>query len=127
MEVSYTQATEQGDVQIVIRFRRASGRDGYLREQLTDRLKALTGKDNLDGNFWLFARAMSQANSTQGLPFAVPDENVGDEELLKAWNVWFGLDEDFHIECHNKLNTMQRPANPATGPVPLPADAPKNS
>lgn len=117
MEVSYGPIT--------ITLRKATIRDGWLREHLSARLQELyEGAANyVIAAIPSFATVVSQIASAQQLPFATVSDTDTDEALRAAFEDWLGQDEAFGDLCWRAIIDLRRPVDRATAPGKLPKDA----
>lgn len=112
---------------IKLTFRRSKNRDFRVREGLVDRLKALYPEVTVF-EARLFGQLATQIDGgAETLPFVLPTLESSDDDLLSAFKCWDELDETLGALCWSELDQLQKPADIATGPNPLPEDAQKNS
>lgn len=112
---------------INVTFRRAKNRDFRVREGLVQRLKTLY-PSGAEFEFRIFGRLATQIEEgAETLPFALPTLESDDGTIRAAFECWQDLDELFGEACWAELDQLQKPADVATGPHPLPEDAQKNS
>lgn len=113
---------------IEISFRRPTNADAFRREAIVSRLFPDGETSGMIGYYRLFGRIVTQTVSSRGLPFALPDDNATDDELKAAFDCFFReMDEDFTERCYTEFGKMAKAVDLATGPDPLPENAPKNS
>lgn len=113
---------------ITITFRRATIRDGWLREFLTARLQdiySVTAPAYVLAAIPSFARIVSQVDKAEALPFALVSDTDTDEAIQQAFECWIAQDEAFGDQCWRAIESLRKPADPAA--VPLPKDADPNA
>src|SRR5688572_18851150 len=112
---------------ITIELRKATVRDQFKREGLVSRLAALCGAER-EVNYRIFARVATQAAKIDGLTFSLPTEHDDDTALVEKWNAWIDtITEDIEDDLYTAFSKLMKSVDLATGPIPLPEGAEKNS
>lgn len=112
-----------GDIQLDIR--KATNADGFRRELIVDRLKAIYGEQQM-GYLILYARVVSQGSNPENLPFDITVDAQSDE-LCKGYDTFMQMDEDFGNACWDAIKVLRTPADPAMAPGGLGDDPDPNS
>lgn len=112
---------------LTIELRKATIRDSFRREAFVMRLMALCGKEREIG-YRIFARVATQVTKFDGANLSLPTDNDDDTALVEKWNTWIDvITEDVEDKLYDAFASLIRGVDPATGPLPLPEDASKNS
>jgi hypothetical protein len=113
---------------IEFEFGKSTVYEGFQREKIVKRLKALDGgDDDREASYRIFARLCTQTKKVKGLWFELPAAEADDQTLTGAWTAWLKAEEDLEMKCLRAFGALIEPYDEATGPDAPGKDAPKNS